>query len=99
MSEKLKAVVASTFIDKDTKEKHEVGSTYETESPDRISYLQEKGYLEESKHPPEDKGEEGNEENEFPKHSGGGYYELSNGEKVKGKEEAQKAQSDLDAGE
>ncbi|HYE11360.1 MAG TPA: hypothetical protein VEF53_14405 [Patescibacteria group bacterium] len=34
---------------------------------------------------------------EFPKHVGGGNYELSNGEKIKGKEAALKAQAELDA--
>ncbi|WP_422122926.1 hypothetical protein DHX103_14440 [Planococcus sp. X10-3] len=29
---------------------------------------------------------------EFPKHTGGGYYELSNGEKVQGKENAVQAE-------
>lgn len=32
---------------------------------------------------------------EFPKHTGGGWYELSNGEKVQGKEEAEAAESNL----
>ena len=32
---------------------------------------------------------------EYPKHIGGGYYELSNGEKVKGKDEALKAEEAL----
>ena len=34
---------------------------------------------------------------EFPKSVGKGYYELSNGEKVKGKEEASIAQAELEA--
>lgn len=38
-------------------------------------------------------------DNEFPKHTGGGYYELSNGEKVKGKDEAIKAEEALKSGE
>ena len=29
---------------------------------------------------------------DFPKHTGGGWYELSNGEKVQGKDEAEKAE-------
>lgn len=33
------------------------------------------------------------DESEWPKHVGGGYYELSNGEKVKGKEAAFEAQA------
>ncbi len=32
---------------------------------------------------------------EFPKHTGGGYYELSNGDKIKGKDAAVKAEEDL----
>ncbi|WP_079480572.1 hypothetical protein [Halobacillus salinus] len=52
----------------------------------------------------ESKGEEGQSDGEsseedetdaFPKHSGGPYYELSNGEKVKGKEAAIKAEKEL----
>lgn len=31
---------------------------------------------------------------EFPKHTGGGWYELSNGEKVQGKEKAEKAEKE-----
>lgn len=36
---------------------------------------------------------------EYPIHKGGGWYELSNGEKVHGKEEALKAQKALKAGD
>ncbi|MFE3573712.1 hypothetical protein [Lysinibacillus sp. NPDC059133] len=36
---------------------------------------------------------------EFPKHTGKGYYELSNGTKVKGKEEAIEAENALKSGE
>ena len=32
---------------------------------------------------------------DFPKHVGGGWYELSNGEKVQGKQEAEEAEADL----
>lgn len=39
----------------------------------------------------QDKGEP------FPKHKGGGYYELSNGDTVKGKEKADKAEKALEA--
>ncbi|TCT23387.1 hypothetical protein EDD68_107101 [Melghiribacillus thermohalophilus] len=46
---------------------------------------------------PEQKAaEEETKQEEFPKHVGGGYFELSNGERVKGKEEALKAQSELE---
>ena len=36
-------------------------------------------------------------EPEWPKHLGGGHYELSNGEKVKGKDDAVAAQAEIDA--
>lgn len=39
------------------------------------------------------------EVNEFPKHTGGGWYLLSNGEKVQGKDEAVEAEKALKAGE
>jgi hypothetical protein len=35
------------------------------------------------------------ETNVYPKHTGGGWYELSNGEKVQGKEEAIKSEKEL----
>lgn len=34
------------------------------------------------------------DEQDFPKHVGGGWYELSNGERVQGKEEAEKLEGD-----
>ncbi|MBB6451989.1 hypothetical protein HNQ94_000410 [Salirhabdus euzebyi] len=42
-----------------------------------------------------DNGENGENEN-FPKHTGGGWYELSNGEKIKGKDEAEAAEKALE---
>lgn len=39
---------------------------------------------------------EGEYISEFPKHIGGGYYELSNGEKVKGKDAAIAAQTEIE---
>lgn len=38
---------------------------------------------------------EDEQEMEFPKHTGGGHYELSNGEKVQGKEKAIEAEKAL----
>lgn len=37
----------------------------------------------------------GDTDSEFPKHTGGGWYELSNGDKVQGKEDAEKAEAKL----
>lgn len=42
-----------------------------------------------------EEGEDEDEDEVFPKRTGGGYYELSNGEKVKGKEAAEKAENEL----
>lgn len=41
------------------------------------------------------KDESKQEDEEYPKHTGGGYFELSNGEKVQGKEKALKAENAL----
>jgi hypothetical protein len=41
-----------------------------------------------------DESEE-SEESEFPKHTGGAWYELSNGEKIQGKDEAIAAEAEL----
>jgi hypothetical protein len=97
MSEKLKKhTVISPFIDKNTKEHYAVGSVYESDDADRISFLQEKGFLE-----AENDQEESQDTNEVDQyHTGGGYYELPNGEKVRGKEKALEALKALEqAGE
>ena len=36
-------------------------------------------------------------EEDYPAHKGGGYYELSNGDKIRGKEKAIKAQEELES--
>jgi hypothetical protein len=43
---------------------------------------------------PKGESDEG-EESEFPKHTGGAWYELSNGEKIQGKDEAVAAEAEL----
>lgn len=78
------------------KERHEnkklykKGDIYTFEDEGRIDFLVEQGYLEEV-------AEE--EVVDDLKHVGGGYYELPNGEKVRGKEEALKALAELESGE
>lgn len=89
MSKKKEYLVAKAFRDKDTEKHHAKGSLYSAD-PERIEFLQEKGFLAE-----EVSSAKEAEENEFPKHTGGGYYELSNGEKVKGKEDAIAAEKEL----
>ena len=46
---------------------------------------------------PQNTDEDGSE-SEYPKRTGGSWYELSNGEKVQGKDEAVEAQQELDEG-
>lgn len=41
----------------------------------------------------------GSSTDEFPKHTGGGWYELSNGEKVQGKDEAIEEEAKLKSGD
>lgn len=86
--------VKHAFRDKeDGLKPYSKGETYSSENEERVAFLMEKGFLEEkSKQPPQG-------EKEFPKHAGGGYFELSNGDKVRGKEEAEITQAKLDAGE
>ena len=63
--------VLKDFVCKDTKKLFKAGTTYKG---DRLEELQELGYV----------GEEDEAAPEWPKHVGGGNFELSNGEKVKG---------------
>jgi hypothetical protein len=83
--------VKTPFRDKDTLDLFGVGDEYYTDDPERAKFLQQEGYL------GEEIVEEADEDSEeWPKHVGGGYYELPNGEKVKGKENAHKALADLE---
>lgn len=92
-----KHIVTKAFIDKETKERYSSGEVYESSDQERVSFLQEEGYLEqetenEASGTNDDQNAEGDE---YPKHTGGGWYELSNGEKVKGKDEAAAAEAKL----
>jgi hypothetical protein len=78
--------VIARFEDKNTKEVYNRGDLYENNHSERVAFLIEKGYLDST---------EVKVDNQFPKHTGGGWYELSNGEKVKGKDEAVAAEKDL----
>lgn len=80
--------VLKTFKDKETLEKYLVDSEYETDSEKRAVELQKQGFI----------GEEVVEETQRMKHLGGGYYELPNGEKVKGKEAALNRLNELGEG-
>ncbi|HFK2719153.1 TPA: hypothetical protein ACG1DY_005002 [Escherichia coli] len=90
----IKYPVIRAFRDKDTKEHYAIGSSYKSDDPERIVTLQEKRFL--SVEAPEEIDSEldqnsNNDDGQEIKHVGGGYYELPNGDKVKGKEAAEKA--------
>ena len=86
---------------------YKAGDIYPAEgfeaTEERVSFLTnvhekyKKIYLADVVRDEEEKGKQpdGEQDTEFPKHVGGGTYELSNGEKVKGKEEAQEAEDAL----
>jgi hypothetical protein len=78
--------VLKTFRDKESMNIIAAGTEFEIEDAKRSDELIGLGYLE---------GEVSDESN-LPEHLGGGYYQLSNGEKVRGKEEAIQAQIELD---
>ncbi|PDZ92574.1 hypothetical protein [Bacillus thuringiensis] len=82
--------VITAFRDKFSYVHYSVGESYKTDDQERIEFLQKEGFLETepiSDYKPV-----------VPEivHVGGGYYELPNGEKVKGKEAALKALEKLE---
>lgn len=94
-------IVINSFRDKNLNKDFLKGSAYESDDSERIAFLQEKGFLKvaEAKDdgdfplapPPPDPS---TNEHEF-KHLGGGWYQLSNGEKIQGKEEAEAVEKEL----
>ncbi|MED0704946.1 hypothetical protein [Aneurinibacillus aneurinilyticus] len=81
-----KYLVIQTFRDKFTQNIHSAETFYETGDEKRASFLIESGYL------------KANDEHDEPlKNLGGGYYELPNGEKVRGKEKALRALKKVEA--
>ena len=78
--------VIKKFRDKeDNKKIYNQGDLYRHEDAERVTFLIDKGFLDEKE-----------VENEFPKHTGGGWFELSNGEKIKGKDEAVAAEKEIE---
>ena len=89
MSTNKEYIVKRAFFDKNEKKHYPIGALYSADT-DRISFLQDNGFLgEEIPVKPEEK------DDKFPKHTGGGWYQLSNGDKVQGKEEADAAEQEL----
>lgn len=75
--------VKSSFRDlTDKKKLYKEGDTYSHTDEKRVAFLVEKGFIE-----PSNDGK--------IKHVGGGWYELPNGEKVQGKEEAEQTAKEL----
>ncbi|KAA0762995.1 hypothetical protein [Bacillus sp. SH5-2] len=80
----MELLVLNAFIDKETNIGYSQGDMYESNDSGRIAFLIEKGFLQENQKP-----------SKFPKHAGGGWYELSNGDKIQGKDEAVEAEQSL----
>lgn len=80
-----KYVVKRAFRDKFTFIHYSVADSYESNDAERVMYLQDEGFL--NKELIIDK----REDLKGPVHVGGGYYELPNGEKIKGKDAALEA--------
>ncbi|WP_085521412.1 hypothetical protein [Tuberibacillus sp. Marseille-P3662] len=76
--------VTRRFRDKNTMDIYNVGDTFKSDDYKRVAFLVDRGFLEGSK-----------QTTQYPKHVGGGWYELSDGEKVQGKDEAQEAEKAL----
>lgn len=92
--------VLSSFTDKNTGKVYRKGEPYPSDaSKERLKELstkdnaQEKVLIQEVES--DEKKDDDKAESKFPKHSGGGWYELSNGEKVQGKDEALEAEKEL----
>ncbi|MFJ8220546.1 hypothetical protein [Bacillus cereus] len=82
--------VITAFRDKFSYVHYSVGESYKTDDKERIDFLQNEGFL--------DTEPVGDYKPVFPEivHIGGGYYELPNSEKVKGKEAALKALEEIE---
>lgn len=91
-------VIANFHDLEDGKRLYEKGNSYPREglkpTKDRVKYIESRGFIKyvEEKEPE-------NPDEVFPKHTDGGWYLLSNGEKVQGKEKAIAAEEALKSGE
>lgn len=83
--------VSKEFIAREHNEKYYAeGDHYDSSDADRVAYLQKLGFLGDEVRDADD------ELDERLKHVGGGYYELPNGEKVRGRPNAIEALKTLD---
>lgn len=88
--------VISSFWDKDTIEHHVVGDVYESKDSERIAFLVDRGFLASESLPSLDQDQESEEIDVDQYHTGGGYYELPDGNKVRGKGKALNALKELE---
>lgn len=84
-----KYVVKRAFRDKFTFIHYSVADSYESNDAERVIYLQDEGFLNKELIDKQ-------EDLKGPVHVGGGYYELPNGEKIKGKDAALEALKQLE---
>lgn len=84
-------IVTNEFYDAETGELIKVGSIIEADE-EREELLRAADVIGKESAEPSDN-------DEWPKHVGGGTYELSNGERVKGKDTAEEAEDKLKAGD
>ncbi|MCM3536590.1 hypothetical protein [Priestia endophytica] len=82
-----KSKVIKTFRCKNSSEIYRIGSVYESGNKARIRELMQKGFLEQQDIEEVETAAMPEDEQPF-KHIGGGYYELTDGSKVKGKKNA-----------
>lgn len=95
MGKQLVATVVQEFECKLSGQYYPVGSQY-TGDEERVQFLTEEGYVEGATEVVLFVSEEDKQEGDsFPRNLGGGYYELPNGEKVRGKEAAEEAMKHL----
>lgn len=98
----LKYPVLTTFRDKHTKIIHREGTQYKTNDEKRAEELQALGFIGKplNESAPPDVATDAPDNipdnvEEWPKSAGGGYWDLPNGERVRGKENALKALAEL----
>ncbi|WP_342541041.1 hypothetical protein MHI39_08195 [Heyndrickxia sp. FSL K6-6286] len=84
----MKHRVVQAFRDKNTKIHYAIGDFFESDDFERVIFLLNNNFLEKKKITINYDSESSSNEKLEPKHLGGGYFELPNGEKVKGKKNA-----------
>lgn len=83
--------VLKRFRDKQTNKLLEPGETWRCDDTSRVKLAVKKGLIEPPKEEVETAAHKVVKENAKVNHVGGGWYELPNGERIQGKEEAEKA--------